>query len=257
MFRRIIAGSAGACAAFATVPVAFADDQSKKIYRSIYDDSSEEKYPLPGTIEKPQHVNNAIAKVEGKVDEALQPKAVNVGGYSLYYNESLVSYVKQARLLVSDAADKTADFLRTTEDKLFRGERSVTKTMSSLHDNHEDLLPNSIYVLVAFLSGSVVTRRRNILLRTIVPIAFGTAAFAYLLPRTFENTTGFIHDYEKENVPQLAEAQSAAAARLQQARQETVKAVEQSESTLQRSVHSARQTLKDWTGIDLSGKANK
>ncbi|KAG0216367.1 hypothetical protein BGX33_000177 [Mortierella sp. NVP41] len=50
--------------------------------------------------------------------------------------------------------------------------------------NEEDLLPGLLYVALAGLSGSLVTRQRNILFRMFSPLAFAAAAGAYVLPKT-------------------------------------------------------------------------
>ncbi|KFH71351.1 hypothetical protein MVEG_01651 [Podila verticillata NRRL 6337] len=48
----------------------------------------------------------------------------------------------------------------------------------------DELLPGLFYVALAGLSGSLVARQRNILIRMFSPLAFATAAGAYFLPHT-------------------------------------------------------------------------
>ncbi len=58
-------------------------------------------------------------------------------------------------------------------DKAFALEQSFTSTVASLappaRESGERLMPGLIYVLVAAMAGSIVTRNRNILLRSSVP----------------------------------------------------------------------------------------
>ncbi|KAG0039545.1 hypothetical protein BGZ82_007780, partial [Podila clonocystis] len=54
----------------------------------------------------------------------------------------------------------------------------------TLMAQEDELLPGLIYVALAGLSGSLVARQRNILIRMFSPLAFATAAGAYFLPHT-------------------------------------------------------------------------
>jgi organizing structure protein 2 len=86
-------------------------------------------------------------------------------------------------------------------------EQHFTSTIANLHHRDEDLLTSGIYVLVAGLSGTILTRRSNFLLKGVVPLVFGTLAFKYVLPRTFSNTADFAHDIETVKAPGLAKKQ--------------------------------------------------
>jgi MICOS complex subunit MIC26 len=92
----------------------------------------------------------------------------------------------------------------------FRKETDFSNTMASLApspETGEQLLPGAIYVLVATLAGSIVSRNRGIVLRTTVPLAVGIAAGWYLIPVTMRNTSDLIWEYEKK-VPALADTHS-------------------------------------------------
>ncbi|KAF9371602.1 hypothetical protein CPC16_002966, partial [Podila verticillata] len=54
----------------------------------------------------------------------------------------------------------------------------------TLMAQEDELLPGLFYVALAGLSGSLVARQRNILIRMFSPLAFATAAGAYFLPHT-------------------------------------------------------------------------
>ena len=82
----------------------------------------------------------------------------------------------------------------------FRKETDFSNTVASLapaHETGEQLLPGAIYVLVATLTGSIVSRNRGFILRTTVPLAVGIAAGWYLIPVTMRNTSDLIWEYEK------------------------------------------------------------
>lgn len=61
----------------------------------------------------------------------------------------------------------------------FRQETNFTNTIASLApgpETGEQLLPGLIYVLVATMAGSIVSRNRNILIRATFPLAVGVTA---------------------------------------------------------------------------------
>lgn len=90
---------------------------------------------------------------------------------------------------------------------LLRLETSFTATIASLAppaSSHEKLVPGGIYVLVAAMAGSIVSRNRNILLRASVPVATGVAAGWLVLPVTMRNVADLVWRFE-ERVPVVAE----------------------------------------------------
>lgn len=115
--------------------------------------------------------------------------------------------VKKARLFLyrqSLTAENTVnDFLTWA----FKKETNFANTVASLApkpETGEQLLPGAIYVLVATLAGSIVSRNRNILVRATFPLAVGITAGWLLIPVTMENTSNLIWEYEKR-VPAVSE----------------------------------------------------
>ena len=85
--------------------------------------------------------------------------------------------------------------------RAFAMERDFTQTIASLAppaESNEAVMPGVIYVLVATLAGSIVSRNRGIVLRTMVPLAFGTTAAYAALPITMENVGELYRDYESK-----------------------------------------------------------
>ena len=58
-------------------------------------------------------------------------------------------------------------------------------------------MPGMIYVLVAAMAGSIVTRRSNILFRATVPLAFGVGAGWAVIPITMRNVSDLAWTYEQ------------------------------------------------------------
>lgn len=87
-------------------------------------------------------------------------------------------------------------------------ETSFSNTIASLApapDTGEQLLPGAIYVLVATMAGSIISRNRGILIRSTFPLAAGIAAGWMLIPVTMQNIADLSWEYEKK-VPAIAEA---------------------------------------------------
>lgn len=86
-------------------------------------------------------------------------------------------------------------------------ETSFTSTIASLApapQSGEKLMPGSIYVLVAAMTGSIISRNRNILLRGFVPLAVGIGAGWVVLPVTMRNVSDLLWKYEQK-FPAVAE----------------------------------------------------
>lgn len=58
-------------------------------------------------------------------------------------------------------------------------------------------MPGALYVLVAAMAGSIVSRNRNVLLRATVPFAVGLGAAWVVLPVTMGNVSELVWRYEE------------------------------------------------------------
>lgn len=91
--------------------------------------------------------------------------------------------------------------MNTGMDKFMDAEHSFTSTITSLappKESNEKLLPGGIYVLVAAMAGSIISRNRNILIRFVTPIITGVATAHYVVPRTTKNVGDLIWRYEEK-----------------------------------------------------------
>ena len=79
-------------------------------------------------------------------------------------------------------------------------EHNFTSTIASLappKESNEKLLPGGIYVLVAAMADSIISRNRNILVRFVTPIITGVTTANYVIPRTTQNVGNLVWDYER------------------------------------------------------------
>ncbi|KAL2214066.1 hypothetical protein CC79DRAFT_1352809 [Sarocladium strictum] len=121
--------------------------------------------------------------------------------------DRLAAQIGKARLFLYHQATHAEDALNRTVDSAFNLEESFTRTITSLappRESHEKLMPGAIYVLVASMAGSIISRNRNILLRAATPLALGIGAGWVVLPITMRNISELTWKYEKR-VPAIAE----------------------------------------------------
>lgn len=98
--------------------------------------------------------------------------------------------------------------INNTMTKALDLENSFTSTIASLappKESGERLMPGSIYVLVSAMTGSIITRNRNIFLRASVPAAIGVAAGWVVLPITMRNVSDLLWKHEQK-FPVVADA---------------------------------------------------
>ncbi|KAF2257555.1 hypothetical protein CC78DRAFT_601182 [Lojkania enalia] len=125
-----------------------------------------------------------------------------------------IGHVRMALYRQSTKAEETANNALT---ETLRLEHSLTSTIRSLappKESNEKVLPGALYVLVASMAGSIVTRNRNILLRATIPAAIGVGTAYAVLPLTMQNVGNLAWTYE-QRFPAVAEAHLATKVRTQ------------------------------------------
>lgn len=65
-------------------------------------------------------------------------------------------------------------------------------------------MPGSLYVLVAAMTGSIIARNRNVLLRATLPLVVGVGAGWVVMPITMRNISDLLWKYE-EKFPAIAD----------------------------------------------------
>ncbi|KAL8934798.1 MAG: hypothetical protein Q9216_005727 [Gyalolechia sp. 2 TL-2023] len=121
--------------------------------------------------------------------------------------DRLASLIGHARLTLHTYSSLTEDSFNNLMSNILTRERSFTSTIASLAPpptSHERVMPGALYVLVAAMSGSILTRNRNILLRATMPLAVGVGAAWTVLPVTTRNVADLVWRYE-ERIPLVAE----------------------------------------------------
>lgn len=213
--------------------------------RKFYEDESN-VVPIPGTV----------TPAAGSELKVLGPNRL-VDGISVRSPSSLESFFKQTRQAVINSYDYTQNYLNKGYTKYYETERQVTQTVSELHNKSEDLLPNSLYIVIATLSGNIMARQRGLVSKAIFPLALGLASFKYFLPQTFSNTTGFIWNLEERFVPQLAKSQEESVKKAGELYNKIEKTSESSQDSIHSGVQSLRKSIADVTGLNIDGEVTK
>jgi organizing structure protein 2 len=155
--------------------------QSKK---PIYDDF-EPAAPAPPTKSIPSSGGITETTPKTRSPSPTDRLAVQIGKSRIF----LHSHVAAAENTVNELMDSALHL-----------ESSFTSTIASLApppQSGERLMPGSLYVLVAAMTGSIVSRNRNIFLRATVPLAVGFGAGWVVLPVTMRNIADLVWKYEK------------------------------------------------------------
>ncbi|WWC70089.1 uncharacterized protein I206_104036 [Kwoniella pini CBS 10737] len=116
----------------------------------------------------------------------------------------LVPYISQGREAVTGVLSEARGYLQSGVGSWIGFERSVEKEVKSILPSDESLNPGLIYILVAGLSGSVITRTRSLPIRFLTPPLFTLAAFPYFLPKTSNNIRKYLSDLEDKKFPEFS-----------------------------------------------------
>jgi len=156
--------------------------------------------------------------------------------------------VRRARLFLYRQACAAEDGVNRAMDRAFHLEKSFTDTLASLAPpaaSGERLMPGAIYVLVAAMAGSIVTRRSNILLRATVPAAFGVGAGWVVLPITMRNVSDLAWTYE-QRVPAIANAHVQVREGIEKGLSFAKVHTQVGKQYAEDKVHAARESMEDW-----------
>lgn len=82
--------------------------------------------------------------------------------------------------------------------------RLTSGEVKSVLPPDEPLTPGIIYVLIAGLTGSVLSRTRAFPIRFLAPPLFTLAAMPYFLPKTAHNLRQYLSNVEDQRFPDLA-----------------------------------------------------
>ncbi|KAH7400048.1 mitochondrial protein-like protein [Cadophora sp. MPI-SDFR-AT-0126] len=121
--------------------------------------------------------------------------------------DRLAVQIRKTRLFLYDHVAAAENKVNELMDSALHLEDSFTSTIASLApspQSGEKLMPGTLYVLVAAMTGSIVSRNRNIVLRGAIPLAVGIGAGWVVLPNTMRNVSDLLWKYE-QRFPAIAD----------------------------------------------------
>ena len=213
--------------------------------RKFYEDEKD-VVPIPGTV----------TPAAGTELEILGPNRL-IDGISVRSPNAVESFFRSTRESTYNIYQQCQAYVDQGFSKYNHTERQVTNTVSELHHRTEDLLPNSIYIVIAALSGNIAARQRGFVAKATFPVILGLASFKYFLPKTFENTTGFVWKLEKQNLPLIAHQQEFAYTKAGDLVKTIESTSEKSKKSLENRVNGLRKSIADITGLNIDEEVSK
>ncbi|KAI1828471.1 putative mitochondrial protein [Xylaria intraflava] len=162
--------------------------------------------------------------------------------------DRLAAQIRQARLFLYKQVVSAEDGVNAAIDRGFNLERSFTSTIASLappRESGEKLMPGLVYVLVASMTGSIMSRNRNILLRASLPLALGVGAGWLVIPITMGNVSNLLWTYE-QRFPVVADTHVRTREGIQRGWYMTKVHAELGRSYIDEKISDARDILEDW-----------
>lgn len=175
-----------------------------------------------------------------------------VHGISVRYPEYLAQFFHKIRLNLAGSIDRAFRSFEHTSGQYYKHEKNISSTIAGLHsDPKEELLPGFTYVVVGAMSGSVLTRGRNIFARFTAPLLLGTACFYYALPTTFKNTARLLHELESTALPNAVAKQDAFVRETKHAACKAISYGANGVSSIREVSRLTRHHVKEWTGLNV------
>ncbi|KAK5949101.1 hypothetical protein OHC33_009842 [Knufia fluminis] len=197
--------------------------------------------PVPNTTPKYQSgISDPLTNTPPSVPEASTPTPT----------DRLEKQIRGVRLWLHDQAQFAEKQFNAGLTWAFRKETDFTNTIASLApgpETGEQLLPGLIYVLVATMAGSIVSRNRNILIKASFPAAVGITAGWMLIPVTMRNTGDLIWEYEKK-VPAIADTHMTIAGAAREAYRQVRQRSQGTVEWADKSAINARKKVEDLVG---------
>jgi len=156
--------------------------------------------PEDSTARKPIYDDYELPAAPTKSLPSSEPTSEPTKAASPTPTDRLAVQIRKTRLFLYDHVAAAENKVNELMDSALHLEDSFTSTVASLApspQSGEKLMPGTLYVLVAAMTGSIVSRNRNIILRGAIPLAVGIGAGWVVLPVTMRNVSDLLWKYEQ------------------------------------------------------------
>ncbi|KAK1225209.1 hypothetical protein PQX77_011889 [Marasmius sp. AFHP31] len=130
-------------------------------------------------------------------------------------------------------------------------EHAVENRVKALISPEESLTPGVLYVGVATLTGSIITRSRALPIRLFFPPALFALSLNHFLPKTTNNLTEYFGSLERTYFPTFAEKHAIARAHSAMTWERIKEATASGRESLNKGVESGLEKIQDATGLKL------
>ncbi|KAL4254768.1 MICOS complex subunit [Abortiporus biennis] len=130
-------------------------------------------------------------------------------------------------------------------------EQAVEHRVKSIIDPNESLTPGLLYVGVATLTGSVITRNRLLLWRILLPPTLLALSLNHFLPKTSHNLSSYFGSLEDTYFPSLSEKHEIAKAHSQMTWERAKEATKNSRESLNETLVGLLERIQGATGLKL------
>ncbi|KAI9832813.1 MAG: hypothetical protein M1826_000979 [Phylliscum demangeonii] len=217
--------------------VAFAEAPELLSKKPIYDD-----YP-PQTFDTSAKVTDGPSAIQEPIVSSAPlttPKPSPT--------DRLAERIRHGRLFLYAHAAMAERELNGLMSSLLDAETSFTKTVASLappRASGEQLMPGAIYVVVAAMAGSIMSRNRTFLLRAAVPLTMGIGASWLILPITTRNVADLVWRLEQRS-PVLRDNHLRIRRTVDETWQAATERSKMALQTIDETVRSGREGLEEW-----------
>ncbi|TQS34474.1 hypothetical protein Golomagni_05140 [Golovinomyces magnicellulatus] len=166
--------------------------------------------------------------------------------------DRLALEIRKARLFLYSHVSLLEGKVNEVLDSAFHLEESFTSTIASLAPaphTGEKLMPGTLYVVVAAMTGSIVARKSNILLRAMLPMATGITAGSFLLPVTFRNISDLVWKNE-QRFPVIADTHTRTVEAIEKAERMARIHSQQAVEMVNNKVSSTRKSIINWVSSE-------
>ncbi|RCK63582.1 MICOS subunit MIC26 [Candida viswanathii] len=175
--------------------------------------------------------------------ESVHGDVTFVDGMVIRTTPLLEKYANAVRHFVHDKVSLWGAELATQQSAARNEWRIVRREVTDVI--REPVLPGLIYVLTASLTGSILVRRSNVLVRFVTPLAFGIGAVWWVMPRTFEAVGRRYGELEREYAPDVYVKRVELGKDVEEFKKSVEQGVEDVKTSVLRGVHDLRKTIKE------------
>ncbi|EMG49516.1 MIC26 MICOS subunit MIC26 [Candida maltosa Xu316] len=175
--------------------------------------------------------------------ESIHGNATFIDGMVIRTTPILETYANKLRHYIHDKVSLWGAELNTQKSAFNNEFKNLSYEIDSLIQ--EPVLPGLIYILTIGLTGSILVRKRNLLVRFITPVLFGGVALNWFMPRTASGVAMKYDELESKNLPELHIQREIVQRSVEEFKKEADRSLEDAEKSVVQAVHDFRKLVQE------------